>query len=313
MKRITIIGATGYIGKSLVAEFNLEDGAYQLSLFSRAKSKADKLVADLNLNQLYNQTYQLDDFLNVNHDVIINCSGGNTIASARENPSSILDSTELVDNLIIDYLKNNPSSLYINLSSGAVFGVSSNDIVSDQSLASFNINDLKASEFYGISKLYTETKHRALDELSIVDLRIFSFFSRFASFEEKYLLAEIIQSLKNNTTFETNDVDIERDYITPTDLIAMIKILMEQKFVNDVYDMYSAEKITKLKLINFFCDTYGLKFSINPKLEISNSLSKNVYYSESRKAKKLGYEPQFSSLEGIKNEIDLMYKLSILE
>ena len=86
--------------------------------------------------------------------------------------------------------------------------------------------------------------------------------------------------------------------------------------INDVFDLYSKKPIGKFELLNSLKDNFGLQYEIRPNSGFPSPTGfKKNYYSESRKAKLLGYEPQYSSIETIVNEMKYFncypYKKSI--
>jgi len=247
------------------------------------------------------------DFEKNEYDVIINCIGDNTTDKFTKIQSSILDTVEFYDHKIIDYLKNSSTTLYVNLSSGAVFGQEFNTPVDDFSTSKLYVNRISNGELYSISKLYLETKHRALPDLNIVDLRIFGFFSRFIDLNTKFFMSELIKMIKDKSTFFTDKEDIIRDYVDPSDFHDLIKNCMSNKKINDVFDVFSKEPVSKFHILQELSNKFDLKFKLMEKLEsISSTGLKKNYYSLSRKAEKIGYFPQFSSLETILNESSLI-------
>lgn len=307
MKKVAILGAMGHIGKSLIHQFSLKN-EFEVSLFSRSKDSIDSFLYTFISPEAVHlfHTDTNENFIARTYDAVINCTGIGNPAIFKNDPRQIFEVTEKFDELVISNLKQNPDTLYINLSSGAVYGkgIESGALSDTQSL--IDINDLKPSDYYGIAKINSEAKHRALSNFNIVDLRIFSFFSRFIDLESTFLIADIIKSIKNKQTFLTNSDNIVRDFTCPSDLYDLIKLLIDKKQINDVFDVYSIKPILKFELLDFFKEKYGLHYQIN---ETSNNQSptgnKNNYYSKFDKASKIGFMPKFSSLTGI--EVEMKY------
>ena len=211
--------------------------------------------------------------------------------------------TDDIDSLILEYLKNYPNTKLINFSSGAVYGEEINSPIDDTTLQK-NLQECDISSPYTIAKIKSEIRHRDLDKLNIVDLRLFSFFSRFMDLNSRFLISEIISSIKQNKKLVTNEFDFYRDYIHPKDLFSLLKKCINKNPINDVFDLYSKKPIGKFELLNSLKDNNGLKYEINPNSGLSSPTGfKKNYYSVSRKAKLLGYEPQYSSIETVVNEL----------
>ena len=306
-KNIAIFGSTGHIGKNLISFF-IKNNNFKIFLFSRDIKKFESLKMIFSDTMSFN-TY--DDFGKNEYDVIINCVGISNPNTFEKNSRSIFDTAEFYDMMALDYLKNFPTTLYINLSSGAVFGREFDKPVDDSSTYKFDVNKINKGEMYSVSKMYLESKHRSLPDLNIVDLRIFGFFSRFIDVNAGFFMSELLQALKNKSEFVTDKKDFVRDYVNPNDFYDLTKNCIANKKINDVFDVYSKEIISKFQILEECFNKFDLKFKLVEKIEsISPTGVKKNYYSLSRKAEKINYSPQFSSLETILNESSLFLENS---
>ena len=294
---IAILGCTGHVGKNLMYYFGREE-TFELFLFSRDKRRISNSIQHCEIRgSVSSRTY--DEFSKLDYDVIINCIGISDSAKIESEEKMIMKLTEDFDQLILDYLKNNSDVKLINFSSGAVYGEEINSPINDTT--SFSLN---AHSQYAIAKIQSETRHRNLAEFNIIDLRLFSFFSRFMDLSTRFLISEIISSINQKKKFITNEFDFYRDYIHPKDLFSLLKKCINKNPINDVFDLYSKKPIGKFELLNSLKDNFGLQYEIRPNSGFSSPTGfKKNYYSESRKAKLLGYEPQYSSIETIVNEM----------
>ena len=306
-KNIAIFGSTGHIGKNLISFF-IKNNDFKIFLFSRDIKKFESLKMIFSDTMSFN-TY--DDFGKNEYDVVINCVGISNPNAFEKNSRSIFDTAEFYDTMVLDYLKNFPTTLYINLSSGAVFSGEFDKPVDDSSTYKFDVNGINKGEMYSISKMYLESKHRSLPDLNIVDLRIFGFFSRFIDVNAGFFMSELLQALKNKSEFITDKKDFVRDYVNPKDFYDLTKNCIANKKINDVFDVYSKEIISKFQILEECFNKFDLKFKLVEKIEsISPTGMKKNYYSLSRKAEKINYSPQFSSLETILNESSLFLENS---
>lgn len=306
-KNIAIFGSTGHIGKNLISFF-IKNNDFKIFLFSRDIKKFESLKMIFSDTMSFN-TY--DDFGKNEYDVIINCVGISNPNAFEKNSCSIFDTAEFYDTMVLDYLKNFPTTLYINLSSGAVFSGKFDKPVDDSSTYKFDVNEINKGEIYSVSKMYLESKHRSLPDLNIVDLRIFGFFSRFIDVNAGFFMSELLQALKNKSEFVTDKKDFVRDYVNPNDFYDLTKNCIANKKINDVFDVYSKEIISKFQILEECFNKFDLKFKLVEKIEsISPTGVKKNYYSLSRKAEKINYSPQFSSLETILNESSLFLENS---
>ena len=288
-KKIAILGATSHIAKGLILSFS-QTKDNDLFLFARSPVKVKNFLKENSL-KLNRHIYEFKYFNRGKYDVIINCVGLGTPAKVQEVGEEVFKLTEEFDNLILEYLHRYPTTLYINFSSGAVYSISA--------------NDLKPEHYYGIAKLHQEAKHRALKKLKIVDIRVFSYFSRFIELDSGYFLSELLKSLKEKRVFVTNPCDFIRDFLSPQDLFNLICLIIKAKPFNDVIDAYSSMSISKFKLLDYFVKNYSLKYTINRNLKLTCPTGiKSFYCSNSKKASKLGYKPSFSSLKAVAIEAE---------
>ncbi|ETT59111.1 hypothetical protein C173_28086 [Paenibacillus sp. FSL R7-277] len=298
-KTIAILGATGHIAKNLILGLAAAQ-EYELYLFSRSR---ERMVLFLTENQLqervklceYNEFARTADY-----DVIINGVGIGDPQNLVQHPFQVFQITEQYDNLILDYLHKNPAAIYINLSSGAVYGSEFDQPATDGKWLKLDPNHLSAQEFYGITKLNMEAKHRSLSQHRIVDLRVFGIFSAFIDLNSRYLLTDIIHHLRKGEILHTSPDNIVRDYVHPEDLIQLIKLCMREEVGNEVYDVFSLKPAAKFEILDYFADHYGLRYEIEDNSSYNSITgSKNNYYSLNHSATQIGYLPRYTSLQSI--------------
>jgi nucleoside-diphosphate-sugar epimerase len=212
---------------------------------------------------------------------------------------------ETWDNLILEYLKRNKNALYINMSSGAVYGKYFQNPVTENSCLLNGVIEILPADFYAVSKLNSEAKHRSFEKMSIVDLRIFSYINKFIDFNSNFLVSEILKAIKGKQIFITDVQNISRDYIHPEDMMQIIDLVIKQwkkdGLINDTFDTYSKNPITKMDMLKSLAEKFNFKYEIETETNIDSSATgfKMNYYSVNKKLKKLGYEPRYSSLEAI--------------
>jgi len=309
-KKICIFGSTSQIAKGLIYSF-LNKTSYYLYLFARSIKGVNNFIENNSFESNRYTVSIFDSFNSIHYDVIINCIGIGDPVKLKEAGNSIFYITEYYDNIILDYLKNHQATLYINFSSGAVYGTSFEAPIVNKSLAEIPINNINDKEYYRIVKLYSEAKHRSFKGYNIVDLRVFSYFSRFIDLSTNFLMTEIVNAIINNNLFVTNDINIVRDYIHPFDLFTIVNCCIQKKKINDVFDAYSESPVEKFRLLDILKDKFGLTYKVDKSAKIVNATGvKNIYYSENRHAELIGYEPEYNSVDTI---VDEMQKLLLIE
>ncbi|MUK26525.1 NAD-dependent epimerase/dehydratase family protein [Aliivibrio fischeri] len=302
---VAIFGATSQIAKDLIVRFAKEN-VMNCTLFSRREADVDIWLEKQGIAHRFsskNYTYFSD---RQKFDAIINLVGVGNPARAANMGTTIFDVTKNYDDIVVDYLQNvNKKCKYIFFSSGAAYGNSFSIADDLQQEAKFSINDLTASDWYGLAKFKTEISHRMLDNFIICDLRVFSYFSETQDINNSFMMSELVSAIFNNKTFETNDSILYRDFIHPDDLFSLVNLILERYESNGALDCYSKQVVEKQELVNFLAKKFGLKFKIN-KAEFNSSYrNKTYYYARNKDAgNTLGYEPKFTSLSTIAHVIE---------
>lgn len=300
-KRVAILGATGHIGKGL-AYFLGQTNRYELYLFARSRKKLTDFLSTTDCSQCYTiQNFRA--FKKSSYDAVINCVGIGVPAKLKQGMASIFRLTETFDNLVLDYLAMNPNSLYVNFSSGAAYGTDFESCVDEATCSSFDANRVTEADCYGIAKLNSEAKHRALKGCRIVDLRIFGYFSRFIDSNSGYLLTDVLKCIRESKEFVTDSANIVRDYVHPRDLLQLIEKCCALDHLNEAFDVYSKKPATKFEILDYFACEYGLQYVVQEAGAMASPTGrKDNYFSVNRKAEHIGYTPQFTSMECIARE-----------
>ncbi|WP_158904925.1 NAD-dependent epimerase/dehydratase family protein [Rectinema subterraneum] len=303
--KIAILGATSHIAKNLIYYF-AKDPQCELFLFARNKQAVHEFIESCD-SISFSRVLGFEEFLDGNYDAVINCVGIGDPHKQKDAGVEFFRITEYYDNLIIDYLLSHKNVVYINFSSGAVYGTAFDSGVTKDSLATIDVNNITSADFYRIAKLNSEAKHRAMLDLRIIDLRIFGFFSHFIDLDSGFLLCEMVRCTKDHAIFHTNSVDIIRDYVAPSDLFSLVKLCLEKEPLNCALDVYSAKPVRKSELLNLFSEEFGLEIEVEEKDHSSPTGTKVVYFSTNRDAQKLlGYFPENTSICNVQRETRIL-------
>jgi len=266
--KIAILGSTGHIGKSITHGLC---NNHELTLFNRSNTQ---------IGEQQTKSYNELNDAHAHYDVIINCVGIGNPAKLDTLDVNIFNLTEQFDTLVLNYLQHHDSTLYINMSSGAVH------------------TPFTASTFYSIAKINSEAKHRSFPHFNIIDLRVFNYFTRYINLEYSYLITDILNHIIQDKTLITDTKNIVRDYIHPFDFISLIEKCIEASPINDAFDVYSLKPVSKIEILSLFEHQYNLKYTFIP-AELHNT---DKYYSTSHKASTIGYAPRFTSIKALKEE-----------
>ena len=307
--RIAILGAASQIAQNLILSFSKYKD-YDFSLFSRNVALLQKWIN----NESLSDKYQVQEYSEFGHhqkyDVIINFVGIGDPVKAQIMGSDIFTVTEKYDDMALNYIKQHKETKYIFMSSGAVYGGSYQKPVNENTVATVDINNLKSTDWYAISKLYAEAKHRSMPELSIVDVRVFNYFSHTQDMNARFLITDIVRAIKNKKVFKTSADNIIRDFITPPDFYSLLQAIINFKPINRAVDCYTKSPISKFDLLDGLGDKLGLEYEIDNNVDIINATGiKLNYYSVYKIADGIGYFPKNTSLDGIIQEVILFKNL----
>ena len=301
--KIAILGATSQIAQDLMLSFsNHKD--YDLFLFGRNLGLLNNWIG----RQSLDGSYHAQDYSYFNksqrYDVIINFVGIGDPIKAQKMGSDIFKITEQYDDIALEYLKQHKETKYIFLSSGAVYGGSYQEPANENTVATVDINNLNPTGWYAIAKLYAEAKHRSLTDLSIVDVRVFNYFSHTQDMSARFLITDIVRALKNKEVFNTSSGDIIRDFITPPDFYNLIQSIIDYDSINTALDCYTKSPVAKFDLLSELKSKFGLMYEIGKSIDTINATGEKInFFSKNIKARDLGYRPSLSSLDLVVNEI----------
>lgn len=302
--RIAILGATSQIARDLTASL-AATGQHELSLFARRPDAVTEWAKQLGLHDMA-RIGSFEHFTTHEHyDAIINFVGVGNPAAAQAMGASILDVTLQYDSLAIDYLKAHPGTRYIFLSSGAAYGSSFAQSVNDDTPATFAINHLQAQDWYGAAKFHAECRHRALPELAIVDIRVFSYFSHTQDLNARFFISDILRAIQSGQTLQTSAENIVRDYIGPQEMLQLVSCILNSAPTNAAVDCFTLAPVDKLTLLATMQERFGLQYAVSAaSVTVNATGSKLNYYSTSRHANQLfSYQPTRDSLQVLQEHI----------
>jgi len=303
--QIAILGATSQIARDLIVSFAAK-GNKQLHLFARRPDEVKKWLVSAELSG----HYRVDDFPEfVRHefDAVINFVGVGNPAQAVAMGNSIFDITLRFDELVLDYLRTHPDCRYLFLSSGAAYGSNFNEPAAWDTPAIVPINNLTPHEWYGVAKLHAECRHRSHPDWSIIDIRVFNYFSRTQELSARFLITDILRAIRDKSVLKVFSDYIVRDFLHPSDFYQLVSALLSAPSANTAVDCYSRAPIDKPSLLATMQEKFGLQYDMTEASASVNATgSKPHYYSLNRRAADFGYQPAFTSLGGILQEMQAM-------
>lgn len=300
--KVAILGATGYIGRSLLHECVSREKMEAIP-FTRDAARAAATLRSAGIETPH-APRNLAELGDVCYDVVVNAAGIGSPKALQQDPRLIFEATESADALLLRYLRKYPDTRVFNLSSGAVFGLKAGEGITDASQAVFVPDALKEKDGYALAKLASEGKHRAYAEYAIVDLRVYSFFSRFVDLNDRFLLSEMAAAVQHGTILRTSANDLVRDYASGAGLYELVSFLLSRPPANLVCDVQTAASVTKFQLLEHFRRSFGLRYEVSSDSRVENPTGpKDTYLSRTTTLTRMGYAPKETSLEGIDREM----------
>ncbi len=300
MTKLALLGATGHLAKGLILEFSSRS-SFELTLYARRPEAVAQFLTEQSIPQSNCKIKDLESFGTIDHDAIINAIGAGDPKKVQELGADILNVTEEFDNTAMNYIQSNPKTRYIFLSSGTIYGTEFSKPAGKLNAPKIFGADSPTNDDYRLAKLEAEKKHRAAIKQCIFDIRIFAYFSRFIDQNGAFFMAELVRAIMKNKVFETNGIDMIRDFAVPYDLANLIEFCIKAAPQNATLDLYSKKPFSKFELLEAVEKKYGLIYTVNN--EAKSDKIRQKYYSKDRRAEALGYTPHFSSLDGVLSEL----------
>lgn len=298
--KVAIFGSTSNIASDVIKHFSNKN--IEMDLYARSINFAIEIISKIDgvkANYLHYSAFNAKEV----YDVIINFIGYGCPKKIKKATNELVNVTDFYDNMILDYLSAHSKCKYIFISSGAVYGedfmepIPENGKTISDDLASRELSS------YAISKISCEKRHRNYPNLAIVDLRIFSYFNSGYDPNSQFFMSQICNAIRDNEILIVSADKMVRDYIHPTDFCSLIDVIITLQPINIVIDCYSKEPIEKIALLESMKKEFGLKYMIKDQAPNQSIFTnKKNYYSLLSNAKKIGYKPYYSSLEGLIHE-----------
>lgn len=298
--RLAILGATSQIAKDLVQSFAAQ-GHHELVLYARRPDAVSQWLLNVGLVGRYSVADFAAFSADEHFDAILNFVGVGNPAQAAAMGASIFDVTLKYDELALNYLRKHPGCRYLFLSSGAAYGSSFESPADVNTKSVIDINYLQPQDWYGVAKLHAECRHRSLAHLSIIDIRVFNYFSCTQNIEARFLITDMLRAIRDKKVLQISSDHIVRDYLHPSDFYQLVSVMLASPpATNTTMDCYSKAPIDKPALLAAMQDKFGLQYLLTDDISGVNATGRKPnYYSKNRQAVTFGYFPAWTSLEGI--------------
>lgn len=295
-KVVAILGANGQIGRTLSDIYS--KSGIDLRLFVREQDSLDDLSADDTIRVLSYETFGTEYY-----DVIINAAGPGGPAVQRNLDSRIVETLDRMDYMVLDYLEDHTATIYLYISTGAVYDGGYTKAVDEMSVLTLPVGTLNAASMYPLAKLAAEARHRARSKACIADIRLFGYVSDRLDPEADYFLSLVLKALHDGSPFETHGTDFVRDVVGPSELVELIDRIIETGGRNDAYDVYSAAPLTKLELLDLLANIFDLKVCLTDTVVTGMEVQKPGRITLRNQAESIGYQPSRTSARIVIEEL----------
>lgn len=298
---IALLGATGYVGRSLARAFARHERR-RMVLFTRDPSRFGGEAWPEHVSFEPLTAFHADRF-----DLIINSIGAGDPARVKEMGADILDVTDLWDRRVLDTMQR--EARYVFLSSGAIYGTGFTAPANADSELRIPVNDLGRLPPYVLSKLIAEFRHRQMPERHILDLRLFAHADPSIPEHAEFFLAELARSVRHRTSFTTHREDFIRDYTGAEEMRALISAWEAADAPHGPADVYSLAPVSKSALLEAASRRFNLEINWDGEINASPTGTKSVYASQFKAGAKFGYAPWRSALDVALETLDAVARI----
>jgi nucleoside-diphosphate-sugar epimerase len=278
---ILVTGSSGFIGSYLSKK--LEVLGHNVLCFSHL----DGDIQNFNFNRKYK---------NVEIDLIYHLAGKTFVPDSWIDPSSFI-STNALGTLNILKFSSEKKIPFIYVSA-YIYGIPSNLPIKENSF-------FEPNNPYAFSKYLAEKFCIFFSKFSEMDINIFRPFNIYGiGQDERFLVPEILSSIKNKKSIKVNSLLPKRDYIYIDDVVdALIKGMKNLNGLN-VYNLGSGSSLSVKQIIEAIQKESNTEFEVISKnIERINEIE-DVIADISAAKKDLKWQPQTSFNEGIKKMIN---------
>jgi nucleoside-diphosphate-sugar epimerase len=292
---IAILGASGYIGRSLARTFAVHDRE-SLVLFARDPSALllEEWPAHVSIKPLA-------EFTAAPFNLVINAIGAGDPARVRAMGAEIVDVTKTWDHRVLETMSD--VTHYVFLSSGAVYGNAFDGSPERRTFSSGS--DLPP---YVTGKLAAEAHHRANAGRSILDLRVFGYADSSISLTGKFFLADLARSVATGRDMVTSPDDMIRDYAGASELHQLIQCWLKAGAFNQPLDLYTLAPVSKFTLLNETAGRFKFAVKYSNQIAASPTGNKAVYSSTSHAADTIGYKPSRNAMQVVMQMLEYIHR-----
>ena len=283
-KTILITGSSGFIGKHLIKKiprYNIPIEKNGKKIDLRDKEKVLKL-------KKVNTVIHL---------------AGKTPYSKKLSNNEIFEHNILGTLNILEYCISKKVEKLIFVSS-YIYGNSKNNPINEKHV-------VQPHNTYAKSKYLAEELCKAYAKKFGIKVIILRPFNLFGNLQKKgFLISNIIEAIKNNSSISITNKNNKRDYLLIDDFIDVILKMIDFDCKLEIFNIGSGKSYSFEKIIQLFEKKSGKKIKRENKVSKDNNISK-IQADISKITKKTGWHPKYNFEEGVEKillEKNLLFK-----
>lgn len=314
MKKILILGGSGFIGRNLVLYFSKKYNVTATYLKNKPKEKLfkNKNIHWLKVNLLNEK--QVEKLFKKKYDFVIQSAAFTAgIKVMLKDPFAFISSNSIMNSLILQKVTTSSVKHFVSLSCTVMYNNSSKPLKENDFDYYKKIN--KSYEGIAYTKLYTENLckyYSTSTDIKFTSLRhsnIYGPYDKFFSDKSHFMAASLCKFLNNSNLIKVwGDGKEKRDFLYIDDLSRGIeKIFLHQNTKHEIFNLSLGKSYSVKEVINL------IKKITNSEKKIIFEKNKptmkiNILVSNKKIIKLIGWRPQFSLKNGIKKTLQWIVK-----
>lgn len=286
MKRILIIGHSGFVGSNLIK-----------SLISKYEiigiSKNIKKIKNNKIKEIEKDLTQItsDDFKNI--FCVIHLAAITNTKFCEDFPDKCILTNVLGTQRILDLTKKNNCKL-IYASTSHVYGIPKKIPISEST-------ETSASSVYSGSKLAGEVLCESYARQYNMDITIARIFSVYGpGGKNYYVISNLMTQLRKSNIIELGNINSKRDFIFISDVVDAFKIILKNMNGFNIYNIGSGKSKSLSEICKIIEKLINKKIIIKSNTKFKRKFDPINIISDSSKLQKLGWKPKISLKDGLK-------------
>lgn len=263
MKKILLLGGSGYIGSKFYSVFNTEYDIYSVDLQLFHNNNYSKLIN-------YNSIKDISSY-----DIILCFAGHSSVQMCEYSPErSWINNVEYFHNIC---KKLNHTQQLIYMSSASIYGNTNNICQEDMNVNPYPI------QHYDLQKIIIDiiANKYILEEKNIIGLRLGTVNGASPNTRKELMLNAMVKNSLETGVITIKNLEMKRSILGINDLMRCIKQIIEKKVTPGQYNLASFTMTVK-DMAQAVSDICKSKIIINPsdKVFYSFEMSTNKFISE---------------------------------